>query len=385
MDTTRPRAATVSELRVSAFRALRARTVPLGRVTVLTGPSGSGKTTALEAYQALARLGGGEPLGAVFGGARGGPAACVPREARPDRQGRRGFRLGCSVTGPVGEARVDVAVQAEPELRIVGERLATREYGTLLSTALRDPGRRTVQAEWHTAGAGRVTRAPFPDDRLGTALVPLRVAGTTPEQRRVLAAAEQIVVALRSAFPCDPRPDAMRSPVPPGDGLLRGGCDNLAAVLRRTRAECATRHAALLSELRAGCAGPVTELRAEGCGDGLLRAVLDRGDRLAATPLDRLGDGELRFTALALVLLTGPGVLSVDPAREVPAARQALAVLADGVDRGLDTRQARQLLALAARMGSRGHIRLLATAADAGPVTREAARMPDVTLVDLSA
>lgn len=378
-----PRAATLSELRLSAFRALRTRSVPLSRVTVLTGPSGSGKSTVLEAYEALARLGGGEALGEVFGGARGGPAAYVPRDAPRDVQGRRGFRLGCTVEGPVGRVRFDLAVQAEPELRVVGERLTAQDGGTLLATALRDPGRRSVQAEWHTAGATRVTRAPLPDDRLGTALLPLRVAGTTAGQRQVLAAAEQVVVALRSAFSCDPRPETMRDPVARGDGLLRGGCDNLADVLRRTRAECGSRHAALLAAVRAGCAGPVEGIREEDCGRGMVRAVLERGEGLPTSPLDGLGDGELRYTALALVLLTGPGVLSLDPVEEVPAARQALSVLADGVDRSLDRRQARQLLALAVRMGTRGHVRLLATAGDGGPVAREAAGVPGVSLVDL--
>lgn len=380
------RTATVVELRLSAYRSQRSRTVPLTRVTVLTGPSGSGKSTVLEAYEALARLGCGEALGQVFGGARGGPTAHVPQDARRDREGRRGFRIGCTVQGPAGTVRLDVAVQAEPELRIVGERLTDAHGGTLLSTALRDPARRAVEAAWHTAGAARVLRAPFPDDRLATPLLPLRVAGTTAAQRAVLAAAEQVVVALRAVFACDPRPDSMREPVAAHDGMLRGGCDNLAAVLRRTRSECSTRHAALLAVLREGCAGPpVEELRAEDCGRGLVRAVAERGAEHAATPLEWLGDGELRFAALALVLLTGPGVLSVDTVREVTEARQSLAVLADGLDRGLDSRQTSQLLALASRMGTRGHVRLLATGSEGGTLAGEAARAQGVSLVDLSA
>ncbi|KOG88622.1 biotin transporter BioY, partial [Streptomyces varsoviensis] len=74
--------------------------------------------------------------------------------------------------------RLDLAVQAEPELRLVGERL-TGAGCTLLSSALRDPERRSVQAAWHTAGAVPVTRAPLPDDLLGTALLPPHVAGKT--------------------------------------------------------------------------------------------------------------------------------------------------------------------------------------------------------------
>ncbi|MFC4492532.1 ATP-binding protein [Streptomyces ovatisporus] len=383
----RPSPATVTRLRLSAFRALRERTVPLTPVTLLTGGSGSGKSSVLEAYEALARLGGGEALGEVFGRGAGGATAYVPHSARPDAQGRRGFQLGCTVDGPAGAVRLDLAVQAEPALRVVGERLTASDGRTLLSTALRDPARPAVQAEWHSAGPGRVTRARLPDDRLATALLPLRVAGGSKEERRVLAAAEQVVVALRSAFACDPRPENMRDPVSAADKLLRGGCDNLAAVLRRTRMECGTRHGLLVAAVRAGCAGPVADLASDVVDDGrdrgMMRALLVRGADDARTPLEWLGDGELRYTALALVLLTGPGVLSMDPAQEVLPARQALTVLADGLDRALDGRQTRELLSLAVRMGERGHVRLLGAVSDAGAAAREAESSPGVGLVDL--
>ncbi|MGW7366558.1 AAA family ATPase [Streptomyces sp. NPDC054841] len=368
---TRP---TVTELRLSAFASHRAGTFPLGPVTLFAGPSGSGKSSALRAYEALARLGAGTGIGEVFPD----PAGCVPEGAEGDSQGRRGFRLGCTVDGPAGPVQLDLAVQAEPELRIVGERL-TSDGQTLLSTALRDPGRTCVQAAWHTAGAARVTRAPLPDDRLGTALLPLRVAGKTDGQRRVLAAAEQVVVALRSVFPCDPQPQRMREPVPPGEGRLRHGCDNLAAVLHRTRSQCARRHARLTAAARAGCAGPVADVGVEELADGTVRAVLGRAASGLGTPLGRLGDGELRFLALALVLLTGPGVLAVDQAAEVPGALQSLTVLADGFDRCLDRRQARQLAALAASISAGGHLRLVGAVSDA-----ETARgIEGVTVVDL--
>ncbi|MFI8190126.1 ATP-binding protein [Streptomyces sp. NPDC085946] len=366
----RPR---LTELRLSAFAGHRRAVLPLGPLTLLAGPSGSGKTGALRAYEALARLGGGAELGEVFPD----PAACVPERARPDAQRRRGFRIGCTADGPEGPVRLDVAVQAEPDLRVVGERLTAGGL-VLLETALRDPGRRTVQAAWHTAGSTPVTRAPLPDDRLGTALLPLRVAGKTPGQRRVLAAAEQMVVALRSVFACDPRPDRMRGPVPAGSGRLLGGCDNLADVLRRTRTECGRRHAHFVAAVRAGCAGPVADVLAETRADGTVGALLDRGDGVR-TGLGRLGDGELRYVALALVLLTGPGVLEVDAPCEVPAALQTLTVLADGFDRGLDARQRAELLGLAARMCARGHIRLVGAVSDAS----WAAGADGVTVVDL--
>ncbi|MFJ3288323.1 ATP-binding protein [Streptomyces sp. NPDC086669] len=348
----------VVELRLAAFAGHRRAVFPLGPCTFLVGPSGSGKTTALRAYGALAALAGGRTVEEAFPD----PTACVPERARPDAQRRRGFRIGCTADGPEGPVRLDVAVQAEPEPRIVGERL-TAGGVVLLETALRDPGRRSVQAAWHTAGQTPVTRAPLPDDRLGTALLPLRVAGTTDGQRRVLAAAEQLVVALRSVFACDPRPERMRAEVPVGSGRLLSGCDNLADVVWRTRSECTRRHARLVAAARAGCAGPVTDVAAELLAGGTVRGLLDRGDGVR-TPLGRLGHGELRYLALSLVLLTGPGVLEVDPVREVPVALQTLGVLADGLDRGLDPVQRAELTGLAARMGARGHIRLVGSVSD---------------------
>ncbi|MEU8792491.1 ATP-binding protein [Streptomyces sp. NPDC048643] len=370
----RPDRPGLTELRLAAFATHRRVRFPLGPLTLVTGPSGSGKTAALRAYEALARLGGGAELREVFPD----PVACVPEQARPDAQQRRGFRIGCTVDGPEGPVRLDVAVQAEPELRIVGERLSAGGQ-TLLETALRDPGRPSVQAAWHTGGSSAVTRGPLPDDRLGTALLPLRVAGRTAGECQVLAAAEQMVLALRSVYACDPSPHAMRVPAPLGTGRLLRNCGNLAEVLWRTRSECGHRYAHLVAAVRAGCAGTVTDVLAEVVGDGRVQGLLDRGDG-ARTPLGLLGDGELRYLALALVLLTGPGVLEVDPAGEVPAAFQSLTVLADGLDRGLDARQTGELVRLAQRMCERGHIRLVAALSDGAPAFGAAG----ATVVDLT-
>ncbi|MFF0066361.1 AAA family ATPase [Streptomyces sp. NPDC005279] len=368
---TRP---TVTELRLSAFKSHRGAVLPIGPLTLFAGVSGSGKSSVLQMYEALARLGAGDELETAFPD----PSACVPEWAEADGQGRRGFRIGCTVDGPAGPVELDLAVQAEPELRVVGERL-TSGGRSLLTTALRDPGRSSVQAAWHTAGAATVTRAPLPDDRLGTALLPLRVAGKTRGQLQVLAAAEQVVVALRSVFACDPQPQRMREPVVAGEGRLRRGCDNLAEVLHRTRSQCAKRHARLAAAARVGCAGDVADLAVEELGDGTVRALLGRSGARGSTPVGRLGEGELRYLALALVLLTGPGVLAMDQAAEVPAAYQSLTVLADGFDRCLDPRQARELLSLGTEMCARGHIRLVGAVADAS----YARGVEGVTVVDL--
>ncbi|WP_234350609.1 AAA family ATPase [Streptomyces sp. XY66] len=367
----------ITELRLSAFGRHRSAAFPLGPVTLFAGPSGSGKSQALAAYEALAGLGAGVTLDEAFPDA----GARIPDRALPDAQRRRGFRLGCTVDGPAGPVRLDLAVQAEPALRIVGERLS-QDGQILFATALRDPGRRSVQAAWLTGGAVGVTRAPLPDDRLGTALLPLRVAGSTAGQRQVLAAAEQVVVALRSVFACDPRPDRMRAPVPRGEGRLLRDCANLADVLRRTRHECGTRHALLAEAARTGCTGSVTGLDVRAPESGTVTAVLDRGPGRPATELARLGSGELRFLALALVLLTGPGVLDMDPAAELLSARQALTVLADGFDRGLDGGQSAELLRLALLSCGRGHVRLVAAVGEG--TAAAARRLAGVSVVDLS-
>lgn len=108
-----------------------------------------------------------------------------------------------------------------------------------------------------------------------------------------------------------------------------------------------------------GSSGP----QAGAAGAVGVRAVLDRG-ALGELPVEQLGDGELRFLALALVLLTGPEVLAMDPVGEVPSAHQQMTVMADGMDRCMDPRQARELVSLALRMTDRGHVRLLGTVRD---------------------
>lgn len=366
----------VTELRLSAFKSFRGARLRFGGLSVLVGPSGAGKSNALEALALLGRLAGGAVLAEAAAGVRGGAAACVPFGTVPDGQGRRGFRIGCTVDGPVGPVRLDVAVQVEPRLRIVGERL-TGAGEVLLETALRDPRRRAVQAAWHTAGAVPVTRAPLPDDRLASALLPLRVAGTTGGQRLVIAGSEQLLVGLRGVFPVSPRPAVMRGWAEVGDGLLDAAAGNVSAVVRRTEAECRIRHGLLAAALDAVCPYPVEAVTVLRDAAGRVMAVLDRGP-LGTAPASVMGDGELRVLALALVLLTGPGVLSVDPA-EVPDALQLLTVLTEDMDQGLDRRQLGELLGLADRMRERGHVRVVASAHEREWLDG----MPGVTAVEL--
>ncbi|GGO91165.1 biotin transporter BioY [Wenjunlia tyrosinilytica] len=361
---------------MSSFKSFRGARLRLGPLTVLAGGAGAGKSNALEALAVLGQLANGETVSDALRGVRGGAAACVPLGVGADVQGRRGIRIGCTVDGRLGPVRLELAVQVEPELRIVGERM-TGAGEVLLETALRDPRRRSVQAAWHTAGLVPVTRAPLPDDRLASALLPLRVAGKTQGQRLVLDAAEQLVVGLRGVFGVDPAPGAMRGWVAARDGLLHPSARNVSAVVGRTENECRIRHGLLGDAMRALCPYPVERVTAVRGESGNVMAAVDRG-RLGLMPVELMGEGELRALAFALVLLTGPGILAMDVA-EVPDALQLLTVLAHDVDRGLDRRQVRELLALAGRMCERGHVRVVATA-HAGTWVED---LPGVTLASL--
>jgi hypothetical protein len=72
----------------------------------------------------------------------------------------------------------------------------------------------------------------------------------------------------------------------------------------------------------------------------------------------------LRHLAFAAVLLTGAGVLDVDPAAEVPWAHRQLTVLAEDLGAGLGGEQTASLLRLAREVCGRRDVRLLAALQD---------------------
>ena len=355
-----PRRATVQELRLAAFKSHQGTVLPLAPVTVLHGASGAGKSNALDALVALSGLAGGEELEQALSGVRGGLAGCVPH-------GRQGFRLGCSVGTPQGTVRLEVAVRTDGRPRIAAERLALGRQ-LLLSTGEEARGR--ISAAWHSDGRQGDIHAPLSARSLLSAQLPLRVAGANPGERRVLAAVEHLLTALRELFAVDPVPALMRGWVPVSDDArLRGSAENLAAVIARIQGECRIRFGRLVQALRAGGAHPVAGLGvlrdASGGGERVITAVDEGGGQWTSAEL--LGAGTLRRLAFATVLLTGSGVLQVPSAAEVPDAERLLTVLAEELDPELCP----GLLALAQEVVPRGHIRLLATA-------RTPARLPGV-------
>lgn len=356
----------VTELRLTGFKTFRRAVLPLAPLTVLCGPSGAGKSNAMDGLEVLSRLALGDTLSRALGGdglapttrpIRGGLAGCAPH-------GRRGFLLGCTVRTRHGPIRLDLAVQLRPQLSIVRERLTG--HGRILLETLRTeakPG--SVHVAWHSDGPGGQIRASLAADRLLTSQLPLRVAGATEGERLVSMAAEEVLVALRGVYPSEPVPQLMRAAGVPGDGMLRRHADNIAPVVERVERECRFRHARLFRAVRSISPQPVHALRASRVPEPdsakeRVEVGFDEGE-LGYTTLAGSSDGLLRFLAFAAVLLTGPGVLQMDPV-EVPDTDRLLTVLAEDFDGGMAPGQRAALLALAGEMCAFGHVRVLAAA-----------------------
>jgi energy-coupling factor transporter ATP-binding protein EcfA2 len=352
------RRATVSELRLVAFKSHVNTVLRLAPVTLLDGESGAGKSNVLDALAALSGLAGGAELAEALAAVRGGLAGCAPH-------GRQGFRLGCTVDAPQGAAlRLEVAVRTDGGPRIVAERITESRPGEpvrlLLSTGEEDRVRGRLNALWHSDGRQGDIRAPLASGSLLASQLPLRVAGATAGEQRVLAAVEGLLTALREVFPIDPVPALMRGWVPADDDAgLRSTGENISAVLARIQGECRIRYGRLVRTVRAASPHPVRDLgvlRGRG-DDGVERVVaaLWEGED-GCTGAAVMSGGLLRQLAFATVLLTGPGVLQMESAA-VPDAERLLTVLAEDLDL--------RLLGLAAEVVARGHVRVLATVSGA--------------------
>ncbi|MER5864661.1 ATP-binding protein [Kitasatospora sp. NPDC002040] len=363
---------TVEELRLTSFKSYRRTTLPLSPLTVLHGPSGVGKSNALDALAALSRLALGESIGPSLDGLggtgplalpiRGGLLGCVPH-------GRNAIILGCTVRSPAGLIRLELVVRTDGPVRVAREWL-TCAGQTLVETGEQDVAHGRVNVTWHNDSRQGDIRAPFPNDSLITAQIPLRVAGSSNGERQVLAAAEQLLTALREVFPLHPVPALMRDwAEPEPDARLVASAANISPVLARVKQECTRRYGRLLKAVQQAAPHPLLGLdvarRGPEASEQLL-AVFDEGV-LGRTGADQASDGMLRLLAFAAVLLTGAGVLDVDPAAEIPSAHRQLTVLAEDLAAGLGAEQISALLRLAREVCEKEDIRLLAAVQDPAP------------------
>ncbi|MFE2725096.1 AAA family ATPase [Kitasatospora sp. NPDC059327] len=356
---------TVEEIRLTSFKSYRRAVLPLAPLTVLYGPAGVGKSNALDALAVLSRLALGEEITDSLNGqpglggplttpVRGGLDGCVPH-------GRHAVILGCTVRSDQGPIRLELVVRTDGPVRVAREQL-TLDGRILVETGEQDLRRQRVNVGWHNDTRQGDIRAPFPNTTLITAQIPLRVAGSSPGERTVLAAAEQVLTALREVFPVHPVPGLMRDWARPDpQARLLSTAANISAVIARLSNECGRRYGRLLRVVQSAAPHPLLglDLARRGTGaDERVLAVFDEGV-LGRTGADQASDGMLRHLAFAAVLLTGAGVLDLDAA-EVPWAQRQLTVLAEDLGAGLGTEQAASLLRLAGEMAGRNQLRVLA-------------------------
>ncbi|WP_104816127.1 AAA family ATPase [Kitasatospora sp. MMS16-BH015] len=355
----------VEELRLTSFKSYRRTSLPLSPLTVLYGPSGVGKSNAMDSLTVLSRLALGEPIAPSLDGVggtsgplatpvRGGLVGCVPH-------GRNAIILGCTVRSPAGPIRLELVVRTDGPVRVAREWL-TCDGRTLMETGEQDVARGRINVTWHNDTRQGDIRAPFPSCSLITSQIPLRVAGSSAGERMVLAASEHLLTALREVFPLHPEPAQMRGWVEhENDARLLGTAANISPVLARLKGECTRRYGKLLKAVQAAAPHPLLGLDVARRGPEArqqLMAVFDEGV-LGRTTADQASDGMLRLLAFAAVLLTGAGVLDVDPAVEVPAAHRQLTVLAEDLGAGLAADQVAALLRVAREVCDREDVRLL--------------------------
>lgn len=134
----------IDELHLQRFKGHRDTTVHLGRMTLLVGPNGSGKTSALEALEALGRVGAGS---FPWKDARAWYDAHAHRGARAD--------VVLGARGAVGDTPVDVALALGPIPAMPAELLESLEWH---EGAVRHGAKGGLSGDFPASAGGRLVQ-----------------------------------------------------------------------------------------------------------------------------------------------------------------------------------------------------------------------------------
>lgn len=357
-------AATLTELRLPAFKNMRKTKIPLGPLTLLVGRNGSGKSNVLDALAVLSALAGGADLRDALDGGRSGPLVrggsegCAP-------VGRDWFEVGCAVSIDGARYYLDLRVSVRPSVQIVSERLWTQRRGgphygkqqDLLKTDSPQPDSGDIVVRWDNGKQGPNPAITFRASQLLTAQVATRVPATSQAGRHVRRIAEEMVAALSSVFILDPVPHQMREYVHEKDVLLRRNAENLSPVLANLLRDDATR-SVLLDMIRSLSEAQVSEMNAvtSDLGDVMITIQEQIGPKEQQTPARLMSDGTLRFLAIAAALLD----LSQQNGRSEEASSGRRTLVVEEIESGLHPSQGAVLLGQL-KVATRSGVRTLAT------------------------
>jgi hypothetical protein len=252
----------------------------------------------------------------------------------------------------------DVAVQTEPEVRILRERISGANGHPTLSAAVYGDSS-DLQAEWvEPSGASEHLR--FRSNRLVATQVLGRVPATASGQA-IHRAAAQLLAALKAVFVLDPVPERMRQYVRRNDTLLRRNAENLSAaagaLLDHPDTERRIRDA--MTRLNEQEVMGVELARSE-LDDVMLTLVERFAGHDQRVPARMMSDGSLRFLAILVALLQEPATLAGDASSDEPVGQTTLVI--EELENGLHASQAATVVDLIRREISERRVRALATA-----------------------
>jgi len=350
----------IEELRLTRFKSFRDAVLPLRDLTLLIGRNGSGKSNAIDGLQVLAKLAIGEDIRDAIEGSRregpevrGGARGCAPF-------GEAGFELGCRVRAGEQAFELDVTVQVEPDIQIVGERLWCCEGSSERSLLATDPpeaDRADIVAHYDNGKQGPNPGLLFRSSRLLTTQVATKVPSGSEALERVHQAAALVTEALEAVFVLDPVPSLMRQYVPARDTLLRRQADNLSAAVGALLDQPDTRQQ-LRELVRALPEQPVDAISVQpsALGDVIIALEERQGRRCVPVSARVMSDGMLRFVAFATALLSAP---LVEDEANGEAGYTMLVI--EEVENGLHPSQAARVVQLVKAQTPRRRVRTLAT------------------------
>ena len=300
--------------------------------------------------------------------------------------------MGCTVAVGLDQFHYDVAIEVQPELRVMEERLwgpahhleTRRVLDNVLFETKAGSSAPGIEVMVHNGKRGVNPSSWVRDNRLVLTQIPAVLAGRNAAERSVLVGVEAVTLALRGVFHLDPVPSLMRDFVPSRDVELRRDGGNLSPALRRLRSAdpAAFDRLGLLVRDVADERVLGVDFVSSDLGDVMVILDEQEASRTEKTSAREMSDGLLRFLAVATALLSAQQGLDVDTrpdshrdAGRDESTRGGVLIVIEELENGLHPSQARRVLDLVRERATAGTSVLFTTHSPAlldaaeGPLT----------------